>query len=149
MRVYLDNCCYNRPFDPQADLCVCLETMAKMRIQALMRSGEWEYVWSDILVHEVVQNPFLDRREIILEWMDHASEYVEMTEEVIARGIEIQRYGIKPKDALHLASAEKAKFDLFFTTDKGILKKLKCIGDVQIANPATFMIQGGEDHDNE
>ena len=42
MRVYLDNCCYNRPFDPQTDLRVCLETMAKMRVQALMKDGEAE-----------------------------------------------------------------------------------------------------------
>ena len=42
MRVYLDNCCYNRPFDPQTDLRVCLETMAKMRVQALMKDGSLE-----------------------------------------------------------------------------------------------------------
>ena len=47
MRVYLDNCCYNRPFDPQTDLRISLETAAKMQVQALMRSGEVEYVWSD------------------------------------------------------------------------------------------------------
>ena len=43
MRVYLDNCCYNRPFDPQTDLRISLETAAKMRVQALMRSGEVDY----------------------------------------------------------------------------------------------------------
>ena len=34
MRVYLDNCCYNRPFDPQSDLRIHVETVAKgqMRI---------------------------------------------------------------------------------------------------------------------
>ncbi len=122
MRVYLDNCCYNRPFDPQTDLRICLETMAKMRVQAMMRSGEWKCVWSDILVHEVSRNPYQDRREIVLEWMDGASEYVELTEDVVARGAEIERFGIKPKDALHLASAEKSECDWFFTTDRGILK---------------------------
>ena len=29
MRVYLDNCCYNRPFDPQANL---LHVLGAMRI---------------------------------------------------------------------------------------------------------------------
>ena len=29
MRVYLDNCCYNRPFDEQTQLKVRLETEAK------------------------------------------------------------------------------------------------------------------------
>ncbi len=31
MRVYLDNCCYNRPFDEQDQLSVRLETEAKLR----------------------------------------------------------------------------------------------------------------------
>ena len=39
MRVYLDNCCYNRPFDDQGQVRVRLETEAKLRIQALMRTG--------------------------------------------------------------------------------------------------------------
>ena len=30
MRVYLDNCCYNRPFDDQNQLKVRLETIAKL-----------------------------------------------------------------------------------------------------------------------
>ena len=30
MRVYLDNCCYNRPFDEQKQLCVRLETVTKL-----------------------------------------------------------------------------------------------------------------------
>jgi len=47
MRVYLDNCCYNRPFDPQTDLRIHLETVAKVRVQTLMKSGAVEYVWSD------------------------------------------------------------------------------------------------------
>ncbi len=37
MRVYLDNCCYNRPFDDQAQPSVRLETEAKLLIQTLMR----------------------------------------------------------------------------------------------------------------
>jgi hypothetical protein len=46
MRVYLDNCCYNRPFDEQAQLSVRLETEAKLEIQRQMRSGELEYSYT-------------------------------------------------------------------------------------------------------
>ena len=42
MRVYLDNCCYNRPFDDQAQLSVRLETEAKLEVQRQMRSGKLE-----------------------------------------------------------------------------------------------------------
>lgn len=40
MRVYLDNCCYNRPFDDQNQLAVRLETEAKLAIAAgIMQAG--------------------------------------------------------------------------------------------------------------
>ena len=43
--------------DPQTYLRISLETAAKMRVQALMRSGEVEYVWSDALDYELNQSP--------------------------------------------------------------------------------------------
>ena len=48
MRIYLDNCCYNRPFDNQAQVKVFLETVAKLSIQQKMHAGEVEYVWSTV-----------------------------------------------------------------------------------------------------
>jgi len=62
MRVYLDNCCYNRPFDDQSQLKVRLETEAKLFVQQLMRTGAVEYVWSDMLNKEASDNPFPIRR---------------------------------------------------------------------------------------
>ena len=45
MRIYLDNCCYNRPFDEQAQIKVFLETVAKLSIQQKMREGEgWRWL---------------------------------------------------------------------------------------------------------
>ena len=34
MRVYVDNCCYNRPFDDQSQSKVLIETEAKLLIQS-------------------------------------------------------------------------------------------------------------------
>ena len=56
MRVYLDNCCYNRPFDEQDQLRIRLETEAKLAIQRQMRLGILEYVWSDMLANEVEES---------------------------------------------------------------------------------------------
>lgn len=33
MRLYLDNCCFNRPFDIQTQLKIYLETQAKLAVQ--------------------------------------------------------------------------------------------------------------------
>ena len=118
MRVYLDNCCYNRPFDEQTQLRVRLETVTKLAVQLLMATRVVEYVWSKALDYEISFNPFPKRRTSILWWKDGATEYVETTEEIIRRGEEIEQLGIKPKDALHLASAEKANCNVFLTTEK-------------------------------
>ena len=139
MRVYLDNCCYNRPFDEQTQLRVRLETVTKLAVQLLMATRVVEYVWSKALDYEISFNPFLKRRTSILWWKDGATEYVETTEEIIRRGEEIEQFGVKPKDALHLASAEKANCDVFLTTDKGILKKVSVLGQMKIVNPVLFI----------
>ena len=137
MRVYLDNCCYNRPFDEQTQLRVRLETVTKLAVQLLMATRVVEYVWSKALDYEISFNPFPKRKTSIMWWRDGAVEYVETTEEVIRRGEEIESLGIKPKDALHLASAEKANCDMFLTTDRGILKKVSSLGKMKILSALT------------
>lgn len=145
MRVYLDNCCYNRPFDDQRDLRVALETFAKLQIQALMKSGAIDYVWSDSLCYEVKRSPYTKRFQSIVAWLDGATEYVETSDEIIGRAGDLMALGVKKMDALHLASAEKAGCDWFFTTDKGILKKVRKIGDMRVANPIEFVIGRNND----
>ena len=140
LRVCLDNCCYNRPFDDQSDLRTALETFAKLQIQALMRSGAVEYVWSDSLSHEVDQNPFPRRYQSIIAWMPGAAFYVETTADVIERAKSFNVQGVKKMDSLHLASAEKAGCDWFFTTDNGILKKVRTVGKMRVANPVEYVL---------
>lgn len=62
MRVYLDNCCFNRPFDDQSLLSVRLETEAKLGIQEQIKSGRFSLGWSYILDFENNANPFPEKR---------------------------------------------------------------------------------------
>ncbi|MBR4612524.1 MAG: PIN domain-containing protein [Kiritimatiellae bacterium] len=139
MRVYLDNCCYNRPFDDQNQLAVRLETEAKLAIQFQMRVGLVEYVWSDELVKEANDCPYLKRRDKILPWGLNAAVFVEITPEVEAIAAGIMQAGIKTADALHIACALQANCDWFFTVDRGILRKFKSIGNMRIANPIEYI----------
>lgn len=52
MKIYLDNCCYNRPFDDQSQIRIHLETQAKLYIQSKIREGTYDLVWSYILDYE-------------------------------------------------------------------------------------------------
>lgn len=49
MCVILDNCNYHRQFDEQTRLKARLKAEVKLRVQAMMRNGEVEYVRNDIL----------------------------------------------------------------------------------------------------
>ena len=56
MRVYLDNCSYNRPYDDQSQMRIHLETQAKIHIQDMIRQKQVELVTSYILDFENSNN---------------------------------------------------------------------------------------------
>ena len=68
MLIYLDLCCFNRPFDDQTQSRIRLETEAKLIIQQHVRDGRHQLVWSHILEYENSLNPFLERRNSINDW---------------------------------------------------------------------------------
>jgi hypothetical protein len=139
MKIYLDNCCFNRPFDDQSQLRILLESEAKLRIQENIRSGTFELVWSYILDYENSQNPFRERREQIIKWRICSDKDIEESEEVINIASMIMKYGIKKLDSLHLACAIKANTDFFLTTDDGVIKKAKHVKNIQIVDPIDFI----------
>ena len=142
MRVYLDNCCYNRPFDEQAQLHVVLETLAKLNIQQQMRDGVLEYAWSSVLDFEISKSRFLDRSLQIMPWAKGAVINVQIDDSIRFRAKEFEANGLKAMDALHVACAEAAECDWFFTTDRGILKKARNLTSMRVANPVEFI--GGD-----
>ncbi|NOQ93076.1 MAG: PIN domain protein [Methylophaga sp.] len=139
MKIYLDNCCFNRPFDDQSQLRILLESEAKLRIQENIRSGAFELVWSYILDYENSQNPFRERREQIIKWRTYSDKDIEESEEVINIAGMMMKHGIKKLDSLHLACAIKANADYFLTTDDGVIKKAKHIKNIQILDPIGFI----------
>ena len=60
----------------------------------------------------------------------------------LLRAKEFEANGLKAMDALHVACAEAAKCDWFFTTDRGVLKKARDLTSMRVANPVEFF--GGD-----
>ncbi len=58
MRIYLDNCALNRPFDDQGQVRVRLEAEAKLYIQEQIRAGLLDVLWSYMLDSKIVQIRF-------------------------------------------------------------------------------------------
>ncbi|MCR4817390.1 MAG: hypothetical protein K5841_00355, partial [Fretibacterium sp.] len=69
MRVYLDMCCYNRPYDDQSQFKVAMEAQSKLYIQNLIREGHLDLVGSFTLDFECSRNPFEMRRETISKFI--------------------------------------------------------------------------------
>ena len=47
--IYLDNCCYNRPYDDFSSITVYLEAEAKLIIHDLVKNNNIDLAWSYIL----------------------------------------------------------------------------------------------------
>lgn len=125
MRIYLDMCCYNRPYDDQSQLRVIMETQSKLHIQNLIKDKKLNLVSSYMLRYECSNNPFEMRRNTILDFIDqYAVSYVgaDRRAEIEARANEIMKTGVKFKDACHVASAIYAKCEYFISTDIRLLK---------------------------
>ena len=137
MRVYLDNCAYNRPFDNQQDIVIHLETEAKLVIQRMIKDNELALLWSDVLDYENSDNPFEERRMKIAEWEAYASGKVEMNDDIYEKARIYMETGLKQKDAAHIACAVYGKEDYFITVDKKILNKP--VQDITIIDPIEFL----------
>lgn len=142
MRIYLDNCCYNRPYDDQTSITNNLETQAKLVIQELIKTGKHELVSSETLEYEVDSSPYSSQAQIIKGFIqENASIFVgsKRRNDVEKQAEEIKETGVKHYDACHVASAILAECDYFITVDKRLLKYQS--DRVRIVTPIQFVAE--------
>lgn len=139
MRLYLDNCVFNRPYDDQSQIIIRLEAEAKLEIQQHVRDGQHQLIWSYVLDFENARNPYEDRREQIGTWKRYAEFVVTESPELLQLAQQINQLGVQKVDALHVACAVTAKAAAFLTTDKNILKKAASVRSIRILDPINFL----------
>ena len=146
-KVYLDNCCYNRPYDDQEQILIQLETQAKIHIQDMIKTGKLELVTSFILWYELSQNPFEIRKSGITDFIrNNSSLFISSDSGSIIknRAESIMTTGVKMKDAYHIACAIEGNCDYLLTTDMRMLNAN--IDGINIVNPIDFIqTNGGSD----
>ncbi|MDR3199363.1 MAG: hypothetical protein LBU34_15955 [Planctomycetaceae bacterium] len=140
MRIYLDNCCYNRPYDDQRQIRIHLETEAKLHIQEMIKDGKIELVCSFVSRFENSENSNIYNKDSIERFFQYAVEYIndEFFDDILFHANELRKQGIKIKDAAHLACAIKAKCDYFVTTDNRFLNRYNG-NEIVICNPLTLL----------
>jgi predicted nucleic acid-binding protein len=139
MRIYLDNCAYNRPFDDKEQLTIEMEAATKLHIQDEIRSGKYDLVWSYMNEYENNDNPYEDKREAIKVWEKIARQVCVPNDRILVRGKEIQKAKVKPKDSLHISCAIESECEYFITTDIPLLKKQALVLELKVINPIDFV----------
>jgi hypothetical protein len=102
MHVYLDMCCFNRPFDAPSQLRIRLEAEAKLKIQEAIRARQYKLIWSYILDYENQKNPVQERKAQVSLWRTQAWLDVSTSQEILETGKSMQALGFKKLDALKL-----------------------------------------------
>jgi len=144
LRIYLDVCCLNRPFDDQTQDRLRFESEAVLTILHRCEIGKWELVISEATDLEVSKIPKDDRRRKVTILVSLSKHKVLIDKEVERRALFLKKKGFKPFDALHLACAEKGKADVLLTTDDKLLGKAKQgikMFKVRIDNPAEWLAE--------
>ena len=139
-KIYLDMCCFNRPYDDQTQLRVELETKAKLHIQQQIVEDKYILVSSVVLEFENSKNPYSIRKLVITDFLNHAKENIEENDSVLELAKEINATGVKPKDAAHVACAIHAGCDYFLSTDDRLLKYKD--RRIRLMNPVDFFKEG-------
>ncbi len=139
MRIYLDNCCFNRPFDDQSQIRIRLESEAKLKIQNDIIEEKFELVWSYILEAENLANPFEERMNAILDWKRQAVVEIKENVKILEKAMKLKKIGLRSKDALHISCAIYAQCNYFLTTDDKIVSKNHSIKDISIVDPIGFI----------
>lgn len=130
LKLYLDLCVYNRPFDDQRQERILIETIEFLLILSRAIDKKITLVNSFILEEENSRNPFMNRKDKIRDFLEVATEYIDYSTDIEKRAKELEKYGIMGMDALHIACAEKANVDFFVTCDDSLIRKAKSASDL-------------------
>ena len=143
MKLYLDNCCYNRPFDDQSQERIHLESAAVLSIIKRARAGTDTILASPALNLEMTMISDLEKREKVEILYGIATAEVSFSSEIESRTVEIiAESSIRSFDALHIAFAEKGVADYLLTTDDKLEKACARITtSVKVINPLRYITE--------
>ena len=139
--LYLDNCCYNRPFDETTQARVEAEKSAVLGLTRKPQGSSFRIIGSDALRYEILNNRDVGRREEILTYYRNSVIMeVSLTAAIVQRAEVLREASaLKLLDSLHVASAEAGKADYLLTTDERMIRACRNVElQVRVLNPTIF-----------
>ena len=143
MRIYLDMCSIQRPLDTKTQPRIAVEAEAILGILTLCEAGQMELLCSATLMFELERNPHPVRKEYAIKVLAKAAVLIPTDSQLEEHARRFQAEGIKPVDALHLASAVVAKSDYFCTCDDRFLTRAKALntGQTRVVSPMELITE--------
>lgn len=143
LKLYLDNCCYSRPFDDLTQEKNNLEAQAIKAIINKYYNNEFKIYTSDVLLFEINKiKDGIKRKKVLEVYKKLKLTNIKTSDEIIKRAYEIRKYNIKDMDSLHIAYAEKSNIDYFITTDKLLINSSKRAKvKIKVMNPIEFIME--------
>ncbi len=143
LKLYLDNCCYSRPFDDLRQEKNNLEAQAIKVIIDKYCKDEFEIYTSEALVLEMNNIKDQIKRAKVLEVYNKLNlTNIKFSEKIKQRAIELRQYNIKDMDSLHIAYAESLNLDYFITTDRLLINVSNRANlKIKVINPINFIME--------
>lgn len=143
LKLYLDNCCYNRPFDDLRQEKNNIEAQAIKLIIDKYCKDEFEIYTSDALVIEMNNIKDQIKKAKVLEVYNKLNLInIPFSNNIIKKASELRQHNIKNMDSLHIAYAESLKIDYFITTDKLLINASSRVNlNVKVINPINFIME--------
>jgi predicted nucleic acid-binding protein len=139
LKIYLDNCCYNRPFDNSLQEKIIQEAEAVLCIVNLSKSGEVIIASSQFVKYEIDCIRVTEKRDKVLGFY-HCDEYHVLNDRICKLAKYYQTFNLKTFDSLHLATAETVNVDYLLTTDIDFIQYSKRFThNVKVINPCDFL----------
>jgi len=144
MKVYLDACCLNRPFDDQGQDRIRMESEAILIILNHLHAHDWEWIGSEALEAEIRRPPNIDKRNRVMLLASSVHRLIRIEQKEIERAKDLVNVGFNSFDALHVACAESGGVDIFLTTDDKLLKlatKMSEKINIVVSNPISWIME--------
>ena len=143
-RIYLDNCCYNRPFDDQTITKNHIESETVLMIVNQCKQNNDEIIGSSALDFEIEQITDDNKKEKVKYFYEQTiTTKIDYTDNVLKRFQELsEQTNIGTLDLLHLSLAENSDVDALLTTDYKFEKASSKLNlKIKVINPLQYLLE--------
>ena len=144
MKLYFDNCCYNRPYDDQTQERIHLEGEAVLAIINKCNQNNDEIIGGPVVDLEIDQITDIEKKEKIKSFYDKTITWkIDYTENIFKRVQELSgQTNIRTLDRFHLSFAEYSDVDVLLTTDIKFEKACSKMDlKIKVINPLKYLME--------